>query len=401
MIETAKAEIDRRMRQRLREEATRLPAGFLAAGQYLDLPTYEQRGLYGTAAAILVLAEGGTSDAGTADLLTGLASYVINRSQAERQAVSATVYRDYVARRLRLQRDDTFRLADLAFSLASVSPSVPTRNRALESVMTALRASRAENVGYAIGAESTEPNPLATAHVLRALVVNNMPIEHEDWRYLREYLDDGDDIYIKCFVIYVLSRYHRSVPHQHLRRQWKALFRALEGEFRGNSEANFEYTRLGQQDYVRIPWQLYLIQACSRIMPLARFNLPIIQHKIGEIARAVTSPTGFRYEASGPNLSTRTYACVYQMLCDIEEFNLTQPIPRAVIVALGTVSRVISSRVLLVGVVLAMCGVASWSVADWARTPDSDLAELAPNLLTELFLATLVWAGIRLRNSGR
>jgi hypothetical protein len=214
-----------------------------------------------------VLGEEGTSDADTADQLTGLTNYVINRSQAERQAVSATAYRDYVARRVRLQRDDTFRLADLAFSLAGVSPSVPTRNRALESVMTALRAARADKVGYAIGAEATEPHPLATAHVLRALAANNMPTEDEDWRYLREYLEGGDDLSIRCFVIYVLSWYHRSVAPHHLRGQWKSLFQALMGEFRGNSEANFEYTRLGQQDYVRIPWQLYLVQACSRIAP--------------------------------------------------------------------------------------------------------------------------------------
>lgn len=294
MIGMAKVEIDRRMRQRLREEAARLPAGFPAAGQYLDLPTYEQRGWYGTAAAILVLAEGGTSDIATADQLTSLGNYVISRGQAERQGVSATAYRDYVARRVRLQRDDTFRLADLAFSLAGVSPSVPTRNRALESVITALQATRADNIGYAIGTEATEPNPLATAHVLRAMVANNMPTEGEDWRYLREYLVDGDNLYIRCFIIYVLSRYHRSVPPHLLRRQWKTLFRALEGEFRGNSEANFEYTRLGQQDYVRIPWQLYLIQACSRIMPLAQFNSPVIQNKIAKVVRAVTSPAGLQ-----------------------------------------------------------------------------------------------------------
>jgi hypothetical protein len=48
-----------------------------------------------------------------------------------------------------------------------------------------------------------------------------------------------------------------------------------------------------------------------------------------------------------------------------------------------------------------MIGIAGWSVVDWVRAPDSDLAELAPNLLTELVLVILVWAGARLRSSGR
>ncbi len=90
--------------------------------------------------------------------------------------------------------------------------------------MTALRATRADTVGYAMGAEATESDPLATAHVLRALVANNMPTEDE---------------------------------------------------------------------------------------------------------------------TLGPNLSTRTYACVYQMLRDIENFNLSQPLPRAVTGAVSTVSRIV------------------------------------------------------------
>ena len=50
------------MALRLQEEAARVPANALASGQYLDHPDFQQRGLYGIAAAIRVLASRATGD---------------------------------------------------------------------------------------------------------------------------------------------------------------------------------------------------------------------------------------------------------------------------------------------------------------------------------------------------
>jgi hypothetical protein len=401
MIGEAKAEIDRKIRLRLAEEALRLPPDALAAGQYLDLPTFEQRGLYGTAAAVLVLSELATVDFGTAELLGKLNYYIVNRSQVERQAVSASTYRDYVARRIRLQKTDAFRLADVAFGLARVSPAVPNRSRALEFAISGVRAAKAAPFGFAVGPETAEPNPLATAHVLRCLVANNLPTQDQDWRFLSDYLDGGDDVYIKCFVVYVLSCYRPPASHHRLIQAWKELYNSLIGEFRRNSEANYEYTRYGEQDYVRIPWQLYLIQACARLFPLGRFNSLSVQSKLADIIRSAASTGGFRYEASGPYLSTRTHACLFQALTEIEEFNLSRPLPRAVVGSISAVTGVLSSRLFSGALYFAMAALAVWSILTWWQARHHSIAELAPNFLAEAVLLVSVWASVRVRRSRR
>lgn len=399
LLTNAKAEIERRIELRLQEEAGRIPANFLASGQYLDHPDFEQRGLYGTAAAIRVLAGRATSDPHVAEQVGKLLSYVINRSQAERAAVSPAVYRDLIARRIRLQRSDVFRMADVGFAVAHVSPAVPQRTEALTLVQRTLSEARNQPRGFAVGAEGGETNPLATAHALRCLAANNLPTEEEDWRYLREYLQSGDDVYIRCFVLYVLSIYDTHAERKILQSSYKALFDLLSREFNAQTEANHEYTRYGAQDYVRIPWQIYLVQACAKLYPLTRFNNFAIQRKITSVATQISSATGYRYNASGKYLSTRTYACAWQAFTELVDFNLTAPMPRLVARSVTGGTRLLSSRVSNAVLYTLMIAVAVISLVFWLRSKTHSIGDLAPNLLTELLLVLLVGASVRVRRN--
>ena len=279
----------------------------------------------------------------------------MNRSQVERAAVSPAVYRDLVARRIRLQRSDVFRMADVGFALAHVSSAVPLRAEALLLVQRTLTEARNQPRGFAIGAEGGETNPLATAHALRCLAANNLPTEEEDWRYLREYLESGDDLYVRCFVLYVLAAYDAHADRKALQSSYTALLSLLSREFGAQAEANHEYTRFGAQDYVRIPWQLYIVQACAKLFPLTRFNGFVIQRKIVNIATQISSAAGFRYDASGRYLSTRTYACVWQAFTELIEFNLTSPMPRLVVGLVAGGTRLLASSALNVSLYVLMC----------------------------------------------
>ncbi|MFD0658387.1 hypothetical protein [Thermocatellispora tengchongensis] len=167
MLVDAQREIERRIHLRLRQEAGRLPEKALASGQYLDHPDYDQRGLYGTAATMCVLARRATSDPAVAEQVSKLLYYVVNRSQAERAAVSGTLYRELVGRRIRLQRTDVFRMADIGFAVSFVTPAATGRTEALALVQKTLDGARLDPAGYAVGVEeaprtlSPPPTPFA------------------------------------------------------------------------------------------------------------------------------------------------------------------------------------------------------------------------------------------------
>ncbi|MEU8143199.1 hypothetical protein [Nonomuraea sp. NPDC048901] len=386
ILRDAQLEIERRIELRLQVEAGRLPDCALASGQYLDHPRYEQRGLYGTAATIHILARRATTDPAVKEQVARLIYYVVNRSQVERASVSSAVYRDLVARRIRLQKSDIFRMADIGFALSYVSPAIALKSEALTLVQGAFEGARANPAGYAVGSEGGEPDPLATAHVVRCLAANNLPIRPEDWRYLREYLSSGDNDFVRCFVLLVLTAYDPQMERRQLQVSWKDLFSALSAAFGGQSEANHEYTRYGAQDYVRIPWQIYLVQSCAKLFPLTRFNGFTIQRKMLDVVQQICAPTGFRYEASGSYLSTRTYACVWQAMEEILAFNFRQPIPRVVVRTVTGATRLLSSRLVGVLTYLLLVTVAAGSLVEWLNSPHRFIGDLAPNLLAEVML---------------
>ncbi|MGN9786944.1 hypothetical protein ACTMTF_36360 [Nonomuraea sp. ZG12] len=395
ILRDAQSEIERRIELRLGEEVGRLPGNALASGQYLDHPDYEQRGLYGTAATIHILARRATTDPAVNDKVSKLIYYVVNRSQAEKASVSGAVYRDLVARRIRLQKSDVFRMADIGFAISHVSPVIALRSETLTLVQKALEGARTDPSGYAVGSEGGSPNPLATAHALRCLAANNLPTRPEDWRYLREYVSSGSDIYVRCFVLLVLATYDAELERRQLQSCWKDLFSALSSEFGGQSEANHEYTRYGAQDYVRVPWQIYLIQSCAKLFPLTRFIGFAVQRKMASIAQQISAPGGFKYEASGRYLSTRTYACVWQAIEEILSFNFKDPLPRVFVRTVAGATRVFSSQLFGVLTYMALVAVATGSLIEWLNTPGHSFGDLAPNLLAEVMLVIVV--GLRLQ----
>lgn len=399
MLVDAQREIERRIHLRLRQEAGRLPEKALASGQYLDHPDYDQRGLYGTAATMCVLARRATSDPAVAEQVSKLLYYVVNRSQAERAAVSGTLYRELVGRRIRLQRTDVFRMADIGFAVSFVTPAATGRTEALALVQKTLDGARLDPAGYAVGVEGGAANPLATAHALRCLAANNLPTRPEDWRYLREYLSDGSDVYVRCFVLLVLATYDPDRDRASLQSSWRECFTALRAEFHGHAEANHEYTRCGEQDYVRVPWQIYLVQACARLFPLTRFNGIVVQRKLCDIARQISGPAGFRYDASGSHLSTRTYACVWQAFSEVLDFNFGEPLPRLAVRAVSGVTRALSSRLFAVLTISLLAAVAVASLVQWLNAPGHSLGDLAPNLLAEVVLLIAARLGLQVRRA--
>jgi hypothetical protein len=131
----------------------------------------------------------------------------------------------------------------------------------------------------------------------------SVPIGDGDIETLIEFLrmDDGRSAnpYVKCFVLLVLAtidlKSHRTIVHA----EAKKLEKALRDQLDRPSEANYEYTMGNRQYYVRVPWQLYLVELMLRLHPSTIFFYAIWQKGLLLIAGAINSPEGFAYASSG------------------------------------------------------------------------------------------------------
>ena len=70
--------------------------------------------------------------------------------------------------------------------------------------------------------------------------------------------------------------------------------------------------------YVRIPWQLYMVALASRHDYFLKFYRPIISRYLDRILKSVQGK-GFYYPHSTPQLSSRTYAILYEVFGQIND----------------------------------------------------------------------------------
>src|SRR4051812_42603512 len=104
--------------------AAGLPDGTYAAGQYLNPYSINQRGMYGTSAALLVLARS-TASADRIKLIEGIIRYVNGRSDIERSLTGSDTESSALAARLAVEWDTAFKCADLLYALSAAPTVVP------------------------------------------------------------------------------------------------------------------------------------------------------------------------------------------------------------------------------------------------------------------------------------
>lgn len=250
-----------------------LPVDMKAAGQYLNNYGFAQRGLFGTAAAIRSISADPlhSSDVATVEALV---RYVASRDSIELSA--ATDPLDVVRSRLAVEKADAFKTADIVYSLAACPSAVSGRETLLTSLLSRLKSGRLPGGGWAVDlSPSGEFDLLATAHVMRALHRAGVQPDSVDARMLRQncFVKQaiGGQAYVQCFTLLVLLQIDlRGVRHE-ARRAFRGLLSSLGKALDVQSEANYEYTIGSRPYYVRIPWQLHLIEACARLYPWTRF----------------------------------------------------------------------------------------------------------------------------------
>lgn len=309
------------------EQSTTLPTGAKACGQFLQFRNSPHRGIYGTAAAIRVLAKDERQEA--RDLLPELIKYIEERRPLEEALLPA---RDKRRSRLNEQilrdEENVIKLSELLYALALI-PNARTEHLA-NAIAQRLKQGKIDKRGwgYFLDQRLGDPQLLPTAHAVRALATHGHDVKDEV-HYLLDALNTPaasqsslrTDISVRVFCLYVLtfSPGNLAEREEDLPRAFRPMWRSLEALLNDDIEQNVEYARKEVHYYVRVPWQLYLLALACKLSPLRAFASHAAQSRLDAIVSAVNTQEGFLYPHSGEWVSSRTNAILYDVFQIIED----------------------------------------------------------------------------------
>jgi hypothetical protein len=400
-IEEARRHIaDRFLNQCIYGEQTRtLPLDVKACGQFLHAKGSPHRGIYGTAAAIRVLAEDERPE--VRRLLPELIKYAQNRRSIEESLLPV---KDKRRSRLNEQilRDDgnVIKVSELLFALASVQGAIHSTQNLAKELADRLMTSKIDprGWGYFLDQRDGDPQLLPTAHAVRALAKHGYDVSREA-QFLENALTPPAlgaqparaDISVRVFCLFVLcflSKTQTSAREEELRQKFRPIWRALESLLNDDIEQNIEYARKGVHFYVRVPWQLYLLALACRLAPLRSFASHAAQSRLESIVKAVAGAEGFLYPHSGEWVSSRTNAILYDVL---EIIGDQQPRSSALLLPALAVDR--ARKALNSTIVIVMCYATAAILMGLSiyqfKKQAGGLKELAPNFLSWIVLLLL------------
>jgi hypothetical protein len=357
-----------------------------AAGQYLNQFDFAQRGLFGTAAALYVVSQV-RPDSQSVGLAQAMVDYLRARHDLEPALATTSQARAEIERRIAVEELDSFKTADLIYALAHVSHLVRERDVHLRLLTGKVLHARLPAGGWGTRLDQAEEfDPLATAHLVLALHKAGSPVDPLDLQRLRDHLEHSDTSasgpFVRSFVTLVLARIDLRANRPLIAREFKGLAHRFRADLGGSTEANYEYTADRRQYYVRIPWQLYLLEICLRLYPTTVFFTWTWQRPLLAVAAAVSSSDGFVYPASGSAQSTRTNAIVCDLFLQIRDVLATAPRVRLVSQSVNYVTRVAYSR--MASFVCGMLAIALiiYTIMVWLGAPGHSVGELTPNFIS-------------------
>lgn len=384
-----------------RAQVGRLPPGTCAGGQYFGQP--EQRGILGTAAALRVLSCESRNHQQSRDTAQGLLRYLVQRKKIELDTARTTA-EERTLWRQKLPRDEanTIRQAELLLSLTYVPSALAASDVMKRQVAERLLRGRSQDGngwGYTLANRSAS-NLLPTCHAIRALARNgndvNAELEHLARSLHQRVRRNEPDIgiaYIDCFIALVLEELDL-LSAKESRATLDHLWRLLVNHLGMRREANIDVLGGPANDFVRVPWQLHLMALSARDRPWRRFLSPRMQRLVGETVEGVLRGPGFRYPESGDNVSTRTYAYIYETISTILSARSgATSMDSTVARVLRTAERP-TRRIRRLARTLATIGVVAtigFSVVMWQRGHAGGWKDLAPNFVAAMLLAAFGW----------
>ena len=372
------------------------PQDAAAFGQYLDQLPSHHRGMHGTSAALRVLASVDGSEGRTA--ARRVVRYLTDRAAIEEVAPPPQGKEDRI-RKVREDEQNVIKVSEVLYALSHVPRSVAETGSLVSDLAARLRAGMTQNRAwtYFLNESQAPPQLLPTAYAVRGLAAHRYDVG-EPVQYLVRELQSPmgrprqTDISVRVLCVFVLA-FLPSLPagvEEGKLRGWLArLWNQLEPLLGQDLEANIEYSNGDSNYYVRVPWQLYLISAASRLKPFRCFASALAQRRLSSIVKAVGSEEGFFYPHSGDRVSSRTNGILYDVLWLIRDEIRSKAIFLIPFQIIDNVRVFFGSRRMKVSLTVLVLAIIVASIWSWTRAASASIADLGPGFAGALMLLIL------------
>jgi hypothetical protein len=382
-------------------QAQGLARDVFAAGQHLNPYSLNQRGLYGTAAALLVLARSRPTPQRNS-FIGGLIKYVNERRAIEVALADTDEDVNMLNARFLIEWRQSFKCSELLYALAVAPAAITGREALLRLLLTQLEAGRRASGGWSADLDpSHDHDPLATASVVRALSAAGVPVARADLDIVRSDAMNKDSVnsYTRSFCVLVLLE--MAEADRSLVNLWNDLLDELRPQLRDRTEANYEYTLGNRQYYVRIPWQLYLIEGAAICRPLSIVFTSDIRSTLLDAIQAANTTEGYIYRAFGHMKSTRTYSILMDTLWHVDAQLDSSRYVSGLAAFANWGTRVVYARSVSWILLVAAIALASLGVRAWLANRSGQLAAIGAEIAAALLLAFIGFLLRRVRARGR
>jgi hypothetical protein len=359
-----------------------------ALGQHLQAAT-DQRGLHGTAAAIEVLAQtpGTEAEAFTRRLV----HYVDELSAIEQEFGQPEISHLVV----QTSQHNVIKMSEVLYALAAVPTSLAPREKLAQQIADTLIGNRGADGGwpYFMTGDAKPSDLVPTAYATRALAIHGYDVSSSvDFllSHLQRVGADETDIFVQVLAIYVLCYLPERYRHDRdLRKPFQDTWLRLSPLLNQDLEANIEYLT-SKINYVRIPWQLYLLGAAVHLSFYRRFASAKAQRRLRSILDSVQTAGGLIYPHSGRDLSTRTNAILFDVLRHIDNELNIRHLPLRPFIWFEAIKSVVASRPFQYTVRVIVLGLIAYVIVRWSTSSTKNVGDLAPELLSSVLLILLI-----------
>jgi hypothetical protein len=137
----------------------------------------------------------------------------------------------------------------------------------------------------------------------------------------------ASDIYaiaVRSLILYTLANCKindsgSEYTKKDLKNNIKEIWEICRPQYKAEFEVTVEYDRNNKNQYLRLPWQIYLAHALLISEPTCFYTIGF-QSYLSKLNKAANNG-GYKYEHAGKYLSTRTNAILYNFLCTANKAN--------------------------------------------------------------------------------
>lgn len=371
-----------------------------ACGQFIggNAKNSKQRGLHGTAAALLVLAEANSEDSRA--LIPKIITYLEKRENIE---VALQKDEQKARQKCDLDAKNTIKISEILYALSLIGPGVQSTESLVRKLAEQLVGSIREGKGWSYFIDDDNgPELLPTAYAILGLSANGYSEAENALKYLVEVLEKryvknkteqikiDADIIVDVVCLYAVTFAKAQKRNDIFKTVFKIIWQKLKPLLSEPLEQNIEYSYKRQKNcYVRIPWQLYLVALSAHYDFNWAFSGSAVQKKLYNILDMLRTEDALIYPHSGRMVSSRTNSILFEVLSILEG-----KLVHKNIFWLGGVKDTTAGFIqhrcirLPAGIILAL--VTIFFIYKWWR--EGTIADLGANLLAAVWGSLLVIA---------